>query len=493
MRVSTIGCVVVISFFLWGCSGGAGTGGAGGDDSAASSGANASKVCEGEEVSVSQPTEKEEDCASIAVVINLEANSELAKIAGTVGESIAASLDNTLTRASVVTNSDAKALETLTAWQQLLGGEDDGGVAVRKVAAAYNSADILVIPTLSGDPNGLMALTVVAVNRADDAVIARVGASGTGTDIGKSLGSLGGSLAEKIKKARVCLSLTPVRVVIDFDKEEKRKQEFTASVKDLKNEPLNEDKVSFTLDNTEGGTLSAESVAISNGEAKTTFTMTKRQPNALDVTYKGKFATQTDSATIIPLCGWLLVIEGEKTFTLDHASPAWYHMLFGDGAWITLKGTNTVGGHVALSTLEDEKTIFGSGWMVENQNLSGGAFFYIYSFDGEGRIIGDCQGSGTVTGTANGDWMVWGNRSSDTMTIQGMALGSSAGGSRGTGRCELAGLMSGGGGSSQTGVYSEFRDVTMPLKAGATADVSGTGAFFEEKYKYHLTLKRAAP
>lgn len=486
---------VLFLVVLLGCAGGTGGGaggeGAGGDGSDATTGASPSKACESEEVSVGQSSEKEEACATISVSLNLQSNDRLAAITRLVGEAIATGLSEELKRATVITSSDAAAAVAYTQMVQMLGGDDSGDLALQ-ISQQYSNADILVVPSFAGDPDGRMIGSVAASDRSGSR-IAGVSFSGTSTELGASAVSLGKSLAEKIKKARVCLSLTPVRAVIDFEKEEKRKQEFTASVKDLKNQPVNEDSVTYELDNAEGGTLSASSPAISNGEAKTTFTMTKKQPNSLTVSYKGKYVTQTDKSTIIPLCGWLLVIEGDKVFNLNHDSPPLFHALFGDGAWITINGTNSVGGHVALATLEDDATIFGTGWMVEKMNTSGEVFTYVYSFDGEGRIIGECSSQSTEDGQVNGEWVVWGTRSGDNISIQGIASGIAAGGEKGSGKCSIAGISASGGGSKDVGSLSEFHDITMPLKAGATASATGTGPLFLEKYNYTLTLKRAAP
>lgn len=494
MRVSTVS-VLGLMALLFACAAGSGQGGAdGGDDEGSSSGESATtaKSCAEEEVSVGQSTEKEEDCATIAIPLNMQTNAALAGITRTVGESIATTLDSVLKRANVITSSDGAALVTYTAMVQMLGGEDDNGEAALRIAGQYSNADILVVPSIAGDPNGTLIVSIAA----DDRSGVRIGGvtfSGTATQLGNSLDSLGKSLAEKIKKARVCLSLTPVRAVVNFENETQRRQEFTASVKDLKNEPMNEDKVGFELEKADSGTLSSTSVAISDGEARTTFTMTKKQANALTVTYKGRFATQTDQSTIIPLCGWILVIEGDKVFNLNRDSPPAFHALFGEGSWITINGTDPVSGHVALSTLEDDNTIYGTGWMIEKMNTSSAAFWYLYSVDGEGRIVGECGGQATQDGTAKGEWMVWGTQSGDTITIQGLAMGLATGGETGSGKCSLAGLFSGGGGTHDVGTLSEFHDVTMPLKTGATAEATGQGAFFMEKYKYTLTLKRAAP
>lgn len=480
---------------LFGCAGGAGSGGTdgGSDGAGGASGesASASKVCESEEVSVGQSSEKEEDCTTISVSLNLQEDSKLAGITRIIGEAVASGLDNELLRANVVTTSDAQAALTYSSWLQMLGGEDASEVAAR-VAESYSNADILVVPSIAGDPDGTVIASIAASDRSG-VRIAGVTFSGTATALNSSAVSLGKQLAEKIKKARICISLTPVRAVVNFDKEEKRKQEFTASVKDLKNQPLSEDNVSFELDNPGSGSLSAASAAISNGEAKTTFTMTKKQPNSLQASYKGKYVTQTDTSTIIPLCGWLLVIEGDKTFDLNHASPPAFHALFGEGSWITINGTNTVGGHVPLAKMDEDASVFGTGWMVEKLNTSGGMFTYLYSMDGEGRIVGECSSQSTEDGFVQGEWVVWGTSTEDTITIQGFATGIAAGGEKGSAKCSVAGISGSGGGTKDIGALSEFHDITMPLKAGATAEATGQGAFFLEKYKYTLTLKRAAP
>lgn len=419
-------------------------------------------------------------------------NARLARITSTLIESFTITLEQTLTRATVTSITDSEAINTYVAMVQLLGGEDANGEAALRANAAYTDAEIIVVPTIAGDPDGILLLSI----NADDRSGARIGGvsfSGTAIELGNSFDALIKTLAEKMKKARVCLSLTPVRAVVDFDNEAKRKQEFKTTVKDLKNEPLNEDKVTYSLENDEGGTLNPSSADIANGEAETTFTMTKKQPNTLTVSYKGKFATQTDTATIIPLCGWILVIEGDKIFNLDHASPPLVHALLGDGGWLTIKGKSDVKGHVALTTDGEEVGVYGTGWMTEKHTSIGEAFMYLYSVDGEGRIVGECHSNGKADATASGSWLVWGNKASETITIEGLAAGEAPGGNYGFGYCNLAGMSASGSKSNGLGVLSEFHNVTMPLKNGATAETSGKGAFLEESYHLTLTLKRAAP
>lgn len=476
------------------CSGGSVTGedGSGGDGSASGESTGKAKSCEKEEVSVGQSTEKEEKCATIAVGRAMQTNARLAAIAGTIGESITVTLDHELKRATVTTITDVEAVNTYVAMLQLTGGEDNNGELAMRANAAYTDAEIIVTPSIAGDPDGTLIFSI----NADDIRGGRIGGvsfSGTATALGQSLDSLGKSLAEKIKKARVCLSLTPVRAVINFDDEAKRQQEFKTTVKDLRNEPVNEDKVGYELENAEGGTLSAASVDIANGEAKTTFTMTKKRPNTLTVTYKGRFATQTDTATIIPLCGWLLVIEGDKIFNLDHASTPLIHALLGDGGWLTIKGKSDVRGHVALATDGEEVEVYGTGWMTEKHESTSEAFMYLYSVDGEGRIVGQCHANGTSDATAGGNWLVWGTKAAEEIRIEGLAMGNSPSGAIGFGSCNLAGISASGSKNSGLGVLSEFHNVTMPLKDGATAETSGKGAFLEEAYHLTLTLKRAAP
>jgi hypothetical protein len=128
------------------------------------------------------------------------------------------------------------------------------------------------------------------------------------------------------------------------------------------------------------------------------------------------------------------VIEGEKVFDLDHASPPLFHALMGDGSWITVNGKNTVGA------------------MWHSPSLM--------------TIAPSLVRDGSRRCTAH----------------RARSLPMSA-----TKRAKSA------GGSKDAGVMSEFHDVKMPLEAGATAKASGTGPFFMEKYNYTLTLKRAAP
>lgn len=493
-RRSRSAIIIMCLLIAAACSGGAGSGAGGGGDGAGGSGAGSEGVgasqC-AESVSVSQDSEKEEDCVTIAVFVQIQENAALKSLTRLLGEAAATGLDDGLKRANIITNDDAAVAVAYAQQTQLLGGEDVHEVAMR-VVESYSNAEILVVMTVAGDPNGLMAARLSAHDKKNGRGLGSVGVSGDATKLGASAKGMGSSLAEKIKDARVCLSQTPVRAVIDFEDESKRKQKFTLKVKNLKNEAVNEGEVTFELAQPEWGSLSRSSGKVLGGELTTDFTMTKKHPNSLEATYKSDKTTQSDSSTIIPLCGWLLIIEGEKVFDLNHASPPVFHTLFGDGAWITITGTNTVSGHVALTVADDEVTVFGTGWMVEKQNTSGGMFTYIYSFDGEGRIIGECSSTSSVTGLAQGEWVVWGTASADTISIQGMATGVAAGGETGSGKCNLAGLSASGGGSNDAGVLSEFHDVTLPLEAGATATATGQGAFLEEKYKYTLTLKRAA-
>ncbi|PIR19959.1 MAG: hypothetical protein COV45_08250 [Deltaproteobacteria bacterium CG11_big_fil_rev_8_21_14_0_20_47_16] len=482
--------VIVIPLVV-ACSGASDSSGAGGDggtDSGVGSEGVASGQCS-ESVSVAQESESEEDCTTIAIFINLQAQERLLSITKLLGEAAATGLGESLKRASVISNTDVATLVAYLEMVQLLGGDDDGSAALR-IAESYSNADILVTMAVSGDPNGLMSSRLSAYDKKNNRSLGSVGVSGDATRLAKNAQSMGVNLAEKIKEARVCLSLTPVRAVIDFDKESKRQQTFTMNVKNLKNENVDDGEVSFELSQPDWGTLSRSSSRVSGGTADTVFTMTKKKPNLIKGTYKNDFTTQEDESVIMPLCGWLLTIEGNKVFDLNHASPPLFHALFGDGAWITINGENTVSGRVPLAIEDDGITVFGVGWLTEKHDTSGAVFTYIRS---DGGIIGECSSKSSINGLASGDWLVWGTVSDDKITIQGLGSGIAPNGETGSGKCTLAGLSAGGGGSKDTGLISEFHDVTLPLEAGASASTSGQGALFEEKYNYTLTLKRAAP
>lgn len=463
-----------------------------------SNGASSSVSCaEGNETSVGSGSEDETAaCANIAIFENLQSNDALVSTTRTVAEAIATGLSNALTRANVVTSSDSQAATTYAAWTQLMGGDDAGDLALA-VASAFSNADINVIPTISGNLEGTVAMRLSAIDRESGALITTISFSGTATELGAGAVNYGTALAEAVKKARVCLTLSPARAVIDFDDSSKRTQTFTAGIKDLKNQPLDSGEVSFELDFAEWGSLSAESDDISGGEASTVFTMTERYHNGITATYAGEFKTQTKKSDILPQCGWILSITGSKTFTLDHASPAAFYALFGDGAWITLLGSSSLEGKIPLNVLKNEGLVYGSGWMTEDHTSTGEIYIPLRSVTEPDVIVGECDAGGTISGNASGTWIITGTSSGSSPSIQitfeGMAMGESPVGQSVMGQCNAGGLSTSGSSRTSFGVMSELPGTTMPLTAGAETTVTGTGSFFEEGYTYTLTLQLATP
>lgn len=452
-----------------------------------------SGVCaDGDAVSVGSSSSSDSDtCASISVFLNLQEDSTLSSTTHLIGEAIATGLADDLKRASVLTNDDVQVAVNYQQMVQLLGGDDTNDIA-SQITSAFTNSDIVVLPLIPAPIGETYVARIVAYNRATNAKIAEVGFTGSGNELAQGAVNLGKSLADKIKMARVCLNLSPEKSVIDFDDTAARTQAFTATVKDLKDESVNSGSVDFSLERTEWGTLSSTNATISNGEATTTFTMTKRQPNSLTVTYTGDYAEQTDQATIIPLCGWILTIEGQKVFALNHATPALFQALFGEGSWITMNGTSTMNGHVVLTIEDDEVTAYGTGWLTEEHQSTAEIYTPIRSPE-TGEVIGECSGNGTTQATATGDWMVWGTSNGSSVTLSGLGLGSSPVGQNAFASCNLAGMGASGGGDSSFTTLSDFSDVAISLKQGATGTAQGKGSLFEETYQYTLTLRRAAP
>lgn len=489
-----VGAWVSVSVFALMLSVCAGCGSSSGTTTGAGSSDNlVSGVCsDGDAVSVGSSSSSDSDaCASISVFLSYQQDTTLNNVTHLIGEGIATGLSTDLTRASVLTNDDVQVAATYQTMVELLGGDDNLDM-VTQIAESFTNSDIVVIPLIPAPIGETYVARIVAYNRASNAKIGEVGFTGSGSELAQGAVNLGKSLADKIKKARVCLKLSPEKAVIDFDDTAARSKVFTATVKDLKDEKIDSGSVDFSLEQTAWGTLSSTTVDISGGEAPTTFTMTKRQPNSLTVTYVGDYASQTDDATIIPLCGWILTVEGQKTFSLDHASPAWFGALFGEGAWLSLNGTSNMNGHVVLTVDDDGATAYGTGWLTEDHQSTGAAHIPVHSVD-TGEVIGSCDSSGTTDADATGSWMVWGTSSGTSITLSGLGSGSSPVGASAFGSCNIAGLSAAAGGSGGFSTLSEFYSVTIPLRHGATGSASGVGSFFEESYQFTLTLRRAAP
>lgn len=433
--------------------------------------------------------------ATVAVILNMESDSALAEASRCVGEGLAIGLHTDLKKAKVFTTEDYQAVLTYSNMLVFFGGEDEHDVAGR-VASAYVNSDIMVIPILKGDPFGEMILTVTAFDRASVKKIATVSLSGTAAAFTNGAQVLGQQLAEKIKDARVGMLLNAARVVIDFEDESKRSHQFSIDIRNLKDQPLSAGTVVFSLDNEQYGLLSPTTATVSEGNAATLFTMTKKAPNGVTATWQGQFTDQSVQATIVPRCGWLLIISGKKTFALNRARLPWMEALLGPESWLTINGESTVEGKIALGEVTEngETGMYGLGWMTEEHRSTSSFYFEMHGTDLNMDAV--CQGSGSTEGTAHGKWLVYGYRSGDSITISGIATGKSPLGADGESSCSgqlgdmplsISVPILGG----EFSVLSEFNSVTLPLRYGASTTVSGTGSWLQESYTYTLTLTRA--
>lgn len=459
---------------LWGCGG------------SAIEGASLSASCSTTETVSAGGIEEADDneCATVAVMENIGDEGGDAALLGTMKELFVTVLDNDLTRAQVISSSDVAAATTFEEWKQLLGYECDDASSCNNLATEFGSgfanADILVMPTffVVGDNYYLF---VSAQNIQKGTSIGRWEASATANTAGSALEQLASQAADSIKDQMHCLSMTPKAVAIDYDDSSKRTQIFSAHVKNLKDENADVGSVVFSLASPEWGTLSAESVAVGGGEAETTFTMTKRRTNTLTATYSSDTENDKDvTSTIIPLCGFVISINGQRTFTVDREP----FTLFEPGSWWTYLGSSTVTGYVPL--VDDEETpetVFGTGWYQEPQSANTAAHIISRNADDTGTI--ECDISGSEIGTSNGDWYLWGTRTDDTATVESLGLGISGGGRTVTGSCP--GMSAGGGGLFTT--LASFGSTEIQLEEGATATATGNDGVSD--YTYTLRVLRA--
>lgn len=439
----------------------------------------------------------DEECAKISVYGNLSGDADLDSIYALVVESMVTGLADELSKARVLSASDVKDALLYAQFLQALGG--DGDEALLSTAVAYSRGDILVVPSV-GKVDETYTMTVSAINAGDVSIsvekIATVSYAGSLTGLGQSAESLGAMLAEKIKKARICISVSPKPSVIDYDQPSERTVTFTATVKDLKDQGLDSGSVSFSIDEETAGTLSATSSEISAGTASTNFTMTSRQPNMLTAEYQGEYVKQDAKSRIVPLCGLFLQIIGDKVFDLDQANIPLLATFFGEGSWLTMHGTSNITGEVPLGVLTEgsESAVYGEGWYGEVHISTGATHLEIKDY--EGNLVGTCDGSGstdTSDSPISGSWLIIGSIDGDNnMAIQGIAAGESPTGQTIYGSCSLAGITAVDSGSSGLSGVSEFSGASLKYEAGSSTTVSGTGALLDDLYNYTLTIKRAS-
>lgn len=420
-------------------------------------------------LSIGASSDLPEKFTSIRVEPGLCTNTNLQGALNSCADAVTTYMQDFLPRATLLTRSDVFAMMQFATMVQLLGG-DDWGDSVVNIISDYDNAPISIALNLNDHAPDRLRLDAVVVDaeKRKSLYASQVVVDTTNADPA-FLQTFCQDIAEHIKNARVGMSVTPERAAIDFDNPADRQRPISLEIRNLKNEPVTSGTVTFTPMLPDSGTVSPAAVAVGDGTAATTFTMTARIFNSVAATFTLDDLTMEIQTFITPRCNWILMVEGSKVFSTDH-DP---NIFCGEGGWISITGASTESGGIALTFENGGNQVAGYGWNSEIHSSTVSGLMK--------TVFGDISTSAAQSGTAKGGWVLTGTLTDQVLNIQ----------------TSLAFGMAGHPGSGGFTTLSFFENASLPLQSGATTTVSGSMPLIGGTdpdaitYTYTLTLRRA--